>query len=229
MKQLLFTFFIATLLLTGCSPSTKLINSWTDKENTPNEYNKIGVTVLFRDASNRYITEHSIVDQLKEKGLKATTTVDVFPMAGRLNEITKVMDDSDVIKKKVIAKVAEHKIDALMIVTMFDKTKEERWVNESNYMMGGTGFYGTPYGMGHSYYGYYDYYAYSLGSVYNNGYYVDDVTYYIECTLYDVASEKLIWRAQTKSKNIESAEEESKAFAYIVAKELLGKKVVTNK
>lgn len=227
MKQFIFTFFIAALILTGCSPSTKLINSWTDKENTPNTYKNIGVTVLFKDPSNRYITEHSIVDGLKEKGLNGMPTVDVFPMAGRLNEITKVMDDSDVIKKKVIEKVAENNIDALMIITMFDKTKEERWVNDRNYMMGGTGFYGTPYGMGGGYY--YDYYAYSMGSIYNSGYYVDDVTYYIECNLYDVASEKLIWRAQTKSKNIESVEEESKALAYIVTRELLGKKVVSNK
>jgi hypothetical protein len=224
MKQVLFSLLIAVIGLSACSPSTKLINSWTDKEHTPNSYENIGVTVLFKDPSNRYITEHSIVDQLKEKGLNGMPTVDVFPMAGRLNEITKVMDDSEVIKKKVIEKVAEHNIDALMIITMFDKTKEERWVNERNYMMGGTGFYGTPYGMRGGYY--YDYYAYSLGSIYNDGYYVDDVTYFIECNLYDIKSEKLVWRAQTKSKNIQSVEEESKALAYIVAKELLSKKVV---
>jgi len=134
------------------------------------------------------------------------------------------MDDSDVIKKKVIEKVAENNIDALMIITMFDKTKEERWVNDHNYAMGGTGYYGTPYGMRG---GYYDYYYYSMGTIYNTGYYVDDVTYFIECNLYDAKSEKLIWRAQTKSNNPKSVEEESKVLAYIVAKQLLNKKVIT--
>lgn len=224
MKRLIFAFFTASVLLTSCGPSTKLINSWSDKENTPQEYENIGVTVLFPQSSSRYITEHNVVDYLKEKGIKAMPTTDVFPMANRLGEITKVMDNSDVIKEKVISKVAENKIDALMIITLFDKTKEQRWVNDRGFAMGGTGYYGTPYGMGGAYY---DYYYYSMGTIMDRGYYTDDITYFVECNLYDVASEKLIWRAQTKTLNPTSIEEESKALAYIVVKQLMGKKVIT--
>lgn len=224
MRQLTIVFLLASILFTGCGPSTKLINSWSDEDNTPKSYDNIGVTVLFPDASSRYITEHNMADYLKEKGINAMATTDVFPMAGRLNEITKVMDDSDVIRKKVIDKVTENNIDALMIITLFDKTKEERWVSDRNLAMGGTGYYGTPYGMRG---GYYDYYYYSMGTIYDQGYYVDDVTYFVECNLYDAKTEKLIWRAQTKSTNITSIEEESKVLAYIVAKQLVTKKVIT--
>lgn len=224
MKQILGLLLLASVVFTGCSPSTKLINSWTDKENTPQDYKNIGVVVFFPQSSSRYITEHNIVDELKSKGINAMPTTDVFPMAGRLNELTKVMDDSEVIRQRVIEKVKENNIDGLMIISLFDKTKEERWVNDRSYMMGGTGYYGTPYGMRGAYY---DYYYYSMGTVYNDGYYVDDITYFIECNLYDTESEQLLWRAQTKSVNPTDIEEASKQLAYIISKQLLTKKVVS--
>ena len=223
MKHATFLLLFVCFLISSCGTSTKLINSWSDKENTPKKYENIGVAVLFPNASSRYITEHNMVDYLNQKGIPSMPTTDVFPMAGRLSELTEVMDNSDAIKKRVIEKVAENNIDALMIITLFDKTKEERWVNDRSYMMGGTGYYGTPYGVRGAYY---DYYYYSMGTIYNDGYYVDDITYFIECNLYDAETEKLIWRAQTKSNNPKSVEEESKALAYIVAKQLINKKVV---
>ncbi|MDX8337914.1 hypothetical protein SLH46_01890 [Draconibacterium sp. IB214405] len=223
MKKFSFLFLALSFLFASCS-STKLINSWSDKENTPQEYNNIGVTALFPQSSSRYITEHNVVDYLNEKGIKAMPTTDVFPMAGQLKGAAKELKDSEAIKKSVVAKVTENNIDALMIITMFDKTKEQRWVNDRGFSMGGTGYYGTPYALGGSYY---DYYYYSMGTIMDHGYYTDDVTYFIECNLYDVATEKLIWRAQTKTSNPESIEEESKALAYIVVKQLLGKKVIS--
>ena len=74
--------------------------------------------------------------------------------------------DSEVAREAVINKVKENNIDALMIVTLFNKTQEERWVNNNNFSWGGTGYYGTPLGLHGSYY---DYYAYSIGTIYNDG------------------------------------------------------------
>ncbi|WP_319500392.1 hypothetical protein [uncultured Draconibacterium sp.] len=222
MKKFSYLILALSCLLASCA-STKLINSWTDKENTPQQYKNIGVTALFPNSSNRYVTEHAIVDQLKEKGLNGMSTVDVFPMATQAINSEEIMKHSEAVRKSVVTKVKENNIDALMIVTLFDMTKEQRWVNDRNFSVGGTGYYGSPFGLHGSYY---DYYAYSLGTVYNSGYYVDNISYYIECNLYDVESEQLIYRAQTKSTNIKSVEEEAKALAYIVAKQLVNKKVV---
>ncbi|MEN8117732.1 MAG: hypothetical protein ABFS16_12175 [Bacteroidota bacterium] len=222
MKHLILVL-IAAILFAGCGSSTKLINSWSDKESTPKQYEKMAVAVLFPNSSNRYVTEQAVVEQLKEKGIVAMPTYDLFPLAGRAGEIVKLMEDSEAIKTKVKTKVKENNIDALMIITVFNKTTEERWVNDRGPGIGGTGYYGTPYAVPGAYY---DYYAYSFGTIYDRGYFVDDVTYFVECNLYDVASEKLLWRAQTKSTNIESVEEEAKVLAYIVAKQLINKKVV---
>ncbi|WP_163322615.1 hypothetical protein [Draconibacterium mangrovi] len=223
MKQLSYLLIAVGFLLTSCA-STKLINSWSDKDSTPKHYDNIGVTVLFPNSSNRYVTEHAIVDQLKEKGLNGMSTVDVFPLAARISQGEELLKDSEAVRKSVVTKVKENKIDALMIVTLFDITHEKRWVNDRNIAVGGTGYYGTPYGMSGMYH---DYYAYSLGTIYNSGYYTDNATYFIECNLYDVESEKLIYRAQSKSTNIKSVEDEAKALAYLVTKQLINKKVVS--
>jgi hypothetical protein len=89
-------------------------------------------------------------------------------------------------------------------------------------MMGGPGYYGSPYAGG----AYYNYYAYSIGTIYNDGYYVDDYTYFLECNLYDVASEKLLWTGRTKTVNMESVEDEAIYFSEIVIKDILKKKVI---
>ena len=89
-------------------------------------------------------------------------------------------------------------------------------------MMGGTGYYGTPYMHG----AYYNYYAYSIGTVYDTGYYVDDITYFLECNLFDVASEELLWTGRTKTVRMESVEEEAIYFSEVVVKDILKKKVI---
>ncbi len=224
MKQLSLLLLLAGVLFTSCSTSTKLINSWSDKDNTPKSYENIGVTVLFPNSSNRYITEHAIVDELKAKGLNGMSTVDVFPMAERVAMSEDIMKNSEAVRNGIAKKVNENNIDALLIVTLFNQTQEERWVKNNNFGWGGTDYYGTPLGIHGSYY---DYYAYSIGTIYKQGYYVDKISYFIEYNLYDIKTEKLIWRAQTKTTNLKSVEEEAKAAAGIVAKQLTGKKVVS--
>ena len=224
MKHLTLAFILLSFILTGCGTSTKLTNSWVDKENTPKHYNKLAIAALTPSDPNRYVTERAIVAKLKEKGISAIPTYEVLPMAGRIGKMKQELGDSEAIKNMVQKKIKENDIDALMVLTVFNKTTEERWVNDRNYHMGGVGYYGSPFG----YTGrYYDYYAYSFGTIYNDGYYVDDVTYFIDCNLYDVASEQMVWSGNIKIKNLVSVEEEADVLGYIIARELYDKKIVT--
>lgn len=224
MKHLAYAFVLLSFILSSCGTSTKLTSSWVDKENTPKQYKKLAVAALTPSDPNRYVTERAIVDKLKEKGITAVPTYEVLPMAGRIGKMKRELGDSEAIKRMVKNKIAENNFDALLVLTVFNKTTEERWVNNKNYHMGGTGYYGSPFG----YTGrYYDYYAYSFGTIYNDGYYVDDVTYFIDCNLYDVASEKMIWNGQFKIKNLVSVEEEADVLGYIIARQLSDKKIVT--
>jgi len=225
MKKWQVIIALFALILISCGPSTKLIHSWSDKEHTPKKYEKIGVAVLFPDNSNRYITERAIVDNLKARGLNAVATYDIFPFAGRMGEIMegKGENNPEAIRKIIVQKVTENHFDGFMIVTLFDKKREERWVNDRSFTMGGMGYYGTPYAVPGTYY---DYYYYSMAGVYNDGHYVDQITYFLETSLYDVASEKLIWRAQTKSVDVKSMDEETKRLGDIVGYQLKNKGIL---
>lgn len=223
MKQLTKgILIISAVLLTACGSSTKLLSSWTGEEREAKTYDNLAVAALFPNSSNRYLVERAMVAELRHNKIKANYTYETFPMAGRIGDIQNVVEDKELLQKKVRQKVTENDIDALMIITLFNTKSEQRYVNNRSYTMGGTGYYGTPYMLG----SYYDYYSYSIGTIYNQGYYVEDVTYFLECNLYDVENEELLWSGRTKSVNRESLEKEAEKFSGIVVKELLSKKVI---
>jgi hypothetical protein len=163
-----------------------------------------------------------MVADFKDDGIKAIPTYEIFPMAGRIGGLGDMGNDPESLKKMVIKKVTDNNIDALMVISVFDVKKEQRYVNDRNYVMGGTGYYGNPYMRG----AYYNYYSYSIGTIYNQGYYVEDITYFLECNLFDVASETLLWTGRTKTVRMESVEEEVIYFSEVVIKEILKKKII---
>lgn len=229
-KSVIILFSI--ILFVSCGPSTKLVRSWVNEEDTPKSYEKLAVVSLTPNTSSRYLIERAIVEDLTNDGIKAIPTYEIFPMAGRMSELPELIKDGKKLKKLVKAKVEENNIDAIMIISVFDIKKEQRYVSDRKVTMGGAGYYGSPY-YGLGYYGsagmhgsYYNYYAYSVGTIYDNGYYVDDFTYFLECNLYDVATEELLWTGRTKTVNMKSVEEEAIYFSEVVIKEIIKKKVI---
>jgi len=235
MKKITMYFILASVLFaSACSTSTKLVGSWQNKEMINNHFKKIGVVAITPNTSGRYLIERAIADNLKTNSINAMPTYEVFPFAGKMGEVMSKSENPEALKARIKGKVEENKFDALMIISLLDKEKEQRYVQDynSNYWMGGTGYYGTPMvvagaaAMPISYGAYYNYYSYNLGVAYESGYYVEDVTYFLECNLYDVAKEELLWTARTKSTNIKSVEEEASKFADMIVKDILAKKVI---
>lgn len=222
MKNTWMVLVVFGLFVTGCGPSTKLVRSWVNEEDIPKTYQKLAIVALTPNSSSRYLMERAIVQDFTDDGINAIPTYEIFPLAGRMDELADIIKDKEDLQRRVVQKVEENNIDALLIISVFNIEKEQRYVNDRNYMMGGTGYYGRPYMHG----SYYNYYAYSIGTVYNDGYYVDNVTYFLECNLYDVASEVLLWSGRTKTVNMESVEEEVIYFSEVVIKEILKKKIV---
>ena len=235
MKAIIRLLFITCVaVVSSCSSSTKLVGSWKNKEVTDSHFEKLGVVAITPNESGRYLIERAVAANLKNNNINAMPTYEVFPFAGRMGEVMSKSENPEALKARIKSKVEENKFDALMIISLLDKQKEERWVQEydNNYWMGGTGYYGTPMVvpgaavMPISYGAYYNYYSYNLGVAYQSGYYTEDITYFLECNLYDVAKEQLLWTAHTKSTNIKSVEEEAQKFADMVVKDILSKKVL---
>jgi hypothetical protein len=234
-KSIQATFLLlSAILLFSCSSSTKLVGTWQNQEITNNQFKKIGVAALTPDNSSRYLIERAITKNLKEQNISAHETYEIFPFAGKMGEIVSKSENPEALKERIKRKVEENGFDALIIVSLLDKQKEQRFVQSHNSYdyLGGTGYYGTPRvvpgaaAMPFAYGAYYNYYVYNFDNSYQSGYYVDDVTYFLECNLFDVEKEELLWTARTKSTNIKSVEEEATKFAEMVVKDMVSKKVV---
>ncbi len=228
-------FFVSTVIIVACSSSTQLTSSWKNKEIESSHFEKLGVVAIFPNESSRYLTERAMASDLKAQNINAIPTYEIFPFAGKLGEVMSKSENPDALKERIKKRVEESKLDAIMIISVLNAQKEKRFVHDdkSYDYMGGTGYYGTPRvvpgaaAIPFTYGAYYNYYSYNMANAYTSGYYVEDVTYFIECNLYDVAKEELLWSGRTKSMNIKSVEEEAPKFAAMVVKDIMDKKVLT--
>lgn len=223
MKYLTIVILTVGLLASGCS-NTKLLKSWKNKEHIPQQFNTLAIAAITPNEENRSVTEEAIVANLSKNGIEAVATYETMPRAGRLGNLQSSSKASEGLKKIIRSKIEENNIDGLLILSVFNKKVEDRWVNDHSYAPPGAGYYGVPFGFAGRYY---DYYYYSMGAMYGDGYYVQDVTYYIECSLYDVVEENILWSGQISVKNIESIELEADKVGYIIARQLTQKKILS--
>jgi len=247
MKKSIYSIVLGSLvLLSSCTPSSKLMSSWKPEESKAKNYSKIGVMVLSPKTTNRLAAEDVIVNHFKEKNVSAVPTYDVFPLAGKMEMPVDTSAASKEFMEGFKQKVRKNKYDALMLVTLIDKQKEQRYVEGMSVGVGVGGYYGGGYYGGGSYSGsnyygnntpyagsgyagqpgYASYYSYNMGHMYEPGYYVEDVTYYIEFTLYDVETEKLLWAGQTKTVNYSSINRERDLLAGIAVNEIMKREIV---
>lgn len=234
MKKIIKSIAIAGLLvINACAPNTKLVGYWKDDASIPKAYNRLAVLAMFPTMSNRAITENAFFDQFTEKGIHAIPTFQLFPLAGKAKEFTSDMSDSISIKAthdKIRAKLTSNDIDAIMVLSLLDVQKQQKYVEGSSMSFGYPGYYGNYYGgyyssmNPHHYtnaYSFYDYYAYSAATIYQPGYYVEDISYFVECNLYDVETEKLIWTCQTKTVNYTNIDQETSFVSNLIVNELV--------
>jgi hypothetical protein len=81
----------------------------------------------------------------------------------------------------------------------------------------GTVYAPVNYGYYGSFYGYYNYY---YPVVYSPGYYSVDKTFYLECNLYDLAADKLLWSIQSEARNPKDLHSWFKAYANMLISHL---------
>ena len=232
------------LVLFSCSPRSSLVSSWSSSNALQTHYKKVGVMVLTPNNLYRLEGEEDLVNNFKLHHIPAHATLDLFPLEKALE-----VDRSDTIyaakiKQEMTQTIKTNEFDALMIVAVFDKEKEiqynQGYVGGQYYDYGyydygsyyGNNYYGNtvPYaGHGYAGMGYGSYYTYSTGAYYEPGYYTEEVMYYVEFTLYDVATGKILWVGQTKTIDLDRHEEEIERLAKIVVDEIVSKGVLSPK
>jgi len=199
-------------ILGGCNAS-KLTGSWS-KGDAPKKYNKTAVIVMTPKTTGRAIFEVAMMESLKAKGINATHTMDIFPMAGTAGltdsfteaEIQEVMDE----------KLAKNNADVIMIIALLDREQEQKYVQGAS--VGVT----MPYTYGGGYHGYY---GYAYGNVYNTGYYTTTTSYMVQTNLYEVATGTLIYTAQTKTTDPSNMESEIKKLSNLIVYDIDKRKI----
>lgn len=203
MKATPFIFSVLLLgVLSSCSPSVKILGSWTSPSKPAEGYSKIFVTALTDNVLARQTVEQDLDNLLLEEGIEANSSFDILPPGFRSNGVD---------KEQVINKIRENGNDAILTVALLDQTNETRYVPGTTYMPMSYGYYGR-------FWGYYNYYN---PVMYDPGYYTTDKNYYLEANLYDAQTEELIWSSQSEATNPSSLESFSVTFSKSVVDQLL--------
>lgn len=234
--KFLFYGILATLVFAGCTKKvTTLLGSWTLENHEPKKYEKLAVLVFSPNINSRANVELAMADEFEKAGVKAMSTFSLFTMASNMEDIKKAGITDEQIEEAMKNKVAKNNIDAILIISVLDSKQHERYVQGSGASVGvgvgvgGMGF-ASPYVNYLNYpaysYPYYGYYSYTVASTSSPGYYKTTTDAFVESNLYDIETEKLIWTAQTKSKEITSVEKEAPKFAKIIVDDIVKKKVL---
>jgi hypothetical protein len=205
MKKVNCLVALALVTIIGaCSPSTKIIGSWTGP-NTPSEpYKSIFVTAISENLVARQTIENDIDAILQKDGVEAKSSFDIIPPGFKATAEN---------KDATVAAIRDGGSDAILTIALLDQTSETRYVP-------GTTMY-SPMGYG-GYYGRFSgYYSYYNPVMYDPGYYATDKNYYLEINLYDAKTEELVWSAQSETTNPSSIETFSNSFSQLVVNQLL--------
>lgn len=174
MKKIVMPLFLS-LLIVSCGPSTKIEKTWMEPGASISQSpeNKTLIIAMVKDETSRRVIEDELQKRLKSKSVPSYTVL--------TTEILKEAND-----KLLDSVLKQGQYTHILLMRLADIEKETSYVPGTT-----TGFYGG-YGM---------YYGHGASFYSSPGYYTTDKNYFIETTVYDVPTNKLLWTGTTKTVN----------------------------
>ena len=179
MKKVFFPGLLLTvvLLLCACGASVKMIGSWMDDSRAGYSIDNVLVIGISREDITRNLWENTFVELLGKENIKA--------QAGHIVSGGQVIEPN---REAVLSAVQKSGADTVLITRVVDRETETKTVR------------GYAYYEPASYYrGMHDYYGYAYNAVYAPPINISKTTVRLESNVYDVASEKLVWSAQSEA------------------------------
>jgi hypothetical protein len=174
------------LLLSACSPSTRITGSWVDPaaRTRPVDNRSVFLASLTRNIELRTKLESSLAAAAATRNIKTVRSVDTFnpEFYAQLPA-----------KEQLLSKIQGTGVTSILTISLIKQESEQRYVRGTTTYM--------PYRTFGWYGGFYSYYNNMYANMYDPGYYVTDKTYFMESNLYDAKTEKLIWSAQSQTVN----------------------------
>lgn len=181
----------AMLLLFGCN-SSKITSAWKAQEVVADKYKKILVLAMIpeKDRLLQERMEQHFVGDLTNLGYTATSAMQQYG--------PKAFENLD--EKAVLDKIKSSGVDAVITIVLVNKEKERTYVPGRTYTVHSFG----------------DYYAMRQQRIYEPGYYTTNTQYLWESNFYDLASQALVYSAQTKSFSPASTEALSHQYGVLL-------------
>ncbi len=207
-----YTYSFALIVIVfaiGCSTSTSITGVWRSPDNGAVRYKNLCVAAITENVTNKNVVEQEMFEQLNSKGVKSAKLGALLPY-----KFSGAQTEKDLILDK--AKTAG--CDGILTFALIKQKEETRYVP-------GNATYAPPvrYGYYGTFGGYYGYYG---NQMYNPGYYTHDEIYFIETNLYDVASEKLVWSAQSKTYNPSGIQQFAEDFTVTITRQMIKSHVI---
>ena len=175
MRIRIVLFLCAVLLLNGCA-TTEVLNVWKDDGADQQKLQKIFVVGVIQEEAYRKIFEQKMVIELQRDGVEAVSFYSVFG------------DRLEIDKAEAAAAIKKYGVDSVLLVRLVDSEKKEIYtpgmtvVTATGYNSGWHGYYGSGYQ------------AYRTpGRTYN----YREAT--VETIIYDIAGDKPVWSALTRT------------------------------
>ncbi|ARS36529.1 hypothetical protein [Pontibacter actiniarum] len=193
----------------GCTPSTRITGTWKNPEVESRSYDKVVVAALTDNIRARQTVETDMQNQLQQRGITATRSIDLFPPT-----VSRSGPDVNLL----LQKVKDQHYGAILTVALLDEETDTR------YVPGGYGY--TPM----TRYGWYGrfrgYYTYWYPTLYDPGYYTEEKVYFLETNLYDTETERLLWSAQSKSYSPASLRKASETLAELTVAQMARESII---
>ncbi|MFD2248464.1 hypothetical protein [Pontibacter ruber] len=203
---------LLTLFLIGCASSTQLTGSWRSPD-VAKPYGKIVVVALTDQILARQEVESDLQMQLRQRGIEATRSIDIFPPAHGMSKDGLDLD-------LMMERLHSYNYDAILTAALIDEKTETHYV---------PGYYDYYPMAGPYWYGWYGgYYAYWYPMLYQPGYYTEEKIYYLETNLYDTQTEQLMWSAQSRSYSPSSLRKAAEKFSEITVDRLSQDRLVAS-
>ena len=221
-KNSLFSLLLMFIYLVSCGPSHKITSTWVNPNfDKSKKYSKVFILVLNQNQSTKNILETDLSKAAEEKGFAVVKSSAYFTPAFGREELPG--------HDEIMGRVKQMGCDGILTVRLVDKQKEQRYVpgvNNNMMMMGGMGMGGMGMRPGMGFGGFHG----GMGMMmYQPGYYTTDKTYFYEATIFDSATEDMIWMSQSEATNPPSSiskfsREYSKILADRIRKDLMSNK-----
>lgn len=173
MKKRLLLLCCTVLFITSCA-TTEVINTWKEESQTE-KYTTIFVFGLAKKPVYRSLLERQLVNLLKDAGVEAHTTYDLFPNIGSIDRAAAAA----VIKGKGG--------DGVMVIRLIDKKEETIHLRSSTFAPAGS--------VAHDGMGWYGYLVDSKDPAVD----IDQKISLVESTIFNVDKKKRVWSATTKT------------------------------